>query len=109
MALGSADGVRSLFMWHALEETEHKSVVFDVYRAIGGDERLRIRVIRAITVGFVVTMLLNVAISLALDPAARDSAVCDRASVSSATRRSSLAGCAGVGGLQPARVPSRRP
>lgn len=33
--------MRSIWQWHALEETEHKSVVFDVYRERVGDERLR--------------------------------------------------------------------
>lgn len=28
--------VRDLFLWHALEESEHKAVAFDVYRAVGG-------------------------------------------------------------------------
>src|SRR5947209_18260144 len=36
------DAVRDLFLWHALEESEHKAVAFDVYRAVGGSERLRI-------------------------------------------------------------------
>ena len=35
------DAVRDLFVWHALEESEHKAVAFDVYRAVGGSERLR--------------------------------------------------------------------
>ena len=35
--------VRDLFLWHALEESEHKAVAFDVYRAVGGSERTRDR------------------------------------------------------------------
>ena len=31
--------VRNLFLWHALEECEHKAVAFDVYKAVGGSER----------------------------------------------------------------------
>jgi hypothetical protein len=30
-----------LFLWHAVEETEHKAVAFDVYKHIGGNEQLR--------------------------------------------------------------------
>jgi predicted metal-dependent hydrolase len=33
--------VRNILLWHALEETEHKAVAFDVYRTIGGSERVR--------------------------------------------------------------------
>jgi predicted metal-dependent hydrolase len=33
--------VRNILLWHALEETEHKAVAFDVYRSIGGSERVR--------------------------------------------------------------------
>ena len=29
-------GVRSLFVWHAIEEIEHKAVAFDVYVEVGG-------------------------------------------------------------------------
>ena len=33
---------RDLFLWHALEESEHKAVAFDVYKAVGGTERIRV-------------------------------------------------------------------
>jgi len=34
--------IRDLLVWHSLEESEHKAVAFDVYRAIGGSERKRV-------------------------------------------------------------------
>ena len=40
-ALFGHDEIRNLFLWHALEEAEHKAVAFDVYKAMGGGERLR--------------------------------------------------------------------
>ncbi len=32
---------RPMWLWHAVEETEHKAVAFDVYRAVGGGELRR--------------------------------------------------------------------
>ncbi|MEV6774146.1 metal-dependent hydrolase [Nocardia sp. NPDC051030] len=61
----------SLLNWHALEELEHKSVAFDVFRAVGGSERMRIGVMAAmysITLPFTYGSL---AVSLARDPVAR--------------------------------------
>jgi hypothetical protein len=52
---------------HALEESEHKAVAFDVYRHAGGTERVRRGVMKAITVGFLVGVGLAVVLSLALD------------------------------------------
>jgi predicted metal-dependent hydrolase len=61
------DEVRNLFVWHALEESEHKAVAFDVYRAVGGSERLRIWTMRAIMIGFIAGMTLQTTISVLAD------------------------------------------
>lgn len=44
--------VQEVFLWHALEELEHKAVAFDVYRAVGGSERLRIRSMKVLLFAF---------------------------------------------------------
>jgi predicted metal-dependent hydrolase len=44
---------RELWLWHALEETEHKAVAFDVYRAIGGTHAMRVRTMIPASVFFV--------------------------------------------------------
>jgi predicted metal-dependent hydrolase len=45
---GMHDSIRPLWLWHALEENEHKSVTFDVYRA-AGDGYLRRAAIMLLT------------------------------------------------------------
>jgi predicted metal-dependent hydrolase len=62
-------GVCYLFEWHALEESEHKAVAFDVYRAIGGTERMRILTMKLIRLGFAFVTVTGVLFSLAKDPA----------------------------------------
>ena len=64
--------VRELFMWHALEESEHKAVAFDVFQAVSGNESIRIGIMRATTVVFLIAVISGTAVSLALDPASRD-------------------------------------
>ncbi len=61
------DGVRNLFTWHTLEESEHKAVAFDVYKAVGGGERLRVWTMNFLRYGFVLGMLGQVVWSLAID------------------------------------------
>ncbi|MDQ2796643.1 MAG: metal-dependent hydrolase [Actinomycetota bacterium] len=68
-ALLGGNEVRSMLLWHALEESEHKTVAFDVYRAIGGGERRRINTMRVMTVMFLGSSVLNTILSLALDRA----------------------------------------
>jgi hypothetical protein len=59
--------VRSVLLWHALEESEHKAVAFDVYRAMGGTEKMRIRVMKTITVSFLFSSILNTIMSMLAD------------------------------------------
>lgn len=61
------DAVRHLFLWHALEESEHKAVAFDVYKAIGGSERLRVWTMVGLRYGFVAGTAVSMALSVARD------------------------------------------
>jgi predicted metal-dependent hydrolase len=56
--------VRNLFLWHALEESEHKAVAFDVYKAVGGSERMRVMTMNLLRFGFVIGMTVQVIVSL---------------------------------------------
>jgi predicted metal-dependent hydrolase len=62
--LFGAEAVRDLFVWHALEESEHKAVAFDVYKAVGGTERMRVWTMNFLRFGFVIGMAFQVAVSL---------------------------------------------
>ncbi len=65
------EGVRSLLLWHALEESEHKAVAFDVFRSVGGTERMRMWTMWLTHLTFVLETSIWTAISLSRDPVAR--------------------------------------
>jgi predicted metal-dependent hydrolase len=44
--------VLDILLWHALEESEHKAVAFDVYKAAGGSHRTRTIAMNMVTIGF---------------------------------------------------------
>lgn len=65
----SADEVRHLFLWHALEESEHKAVAFDVFQQVSGDNRLRTWIMHATTAGFLAAAIAGTVLSLLHDRA----------------------------------------
>jgi uncharacterized protein len=51
------EAMRRLWVWHALEETEHKAVAFDVYQEVYGDTRTRNTWLLISTLGLMSTVL----------------------------------------------------
>lgn len=49
---GMAPSMRQLWLWHAVEENEHKGVAFDVYQEQVGDYWIRVRAMALTTVMF---------------------------------------------------------
>ncbi len=49
---GMHPAVKPLWLWHAVEETEHKAVCFDVYQQVGGKYWMRVIVMARILIGF---------------------------------------------------------
>ncbi|MCV7192264.1 metal-dependent hydrolase [Mycolicibacterium brumae] len=67
--LGTTE-VRSMLLWHAIEESEHRAVAFDVYRAVGGSERRRIWTMHTVRLSFLLSVVVCTALSLVRDRAA---------------------------------------
>ncbi|WP_030174193.1 metal-dependent hydrolase [Spirillospora albida] len=61
--------VRNVLLWHALEESEHKAVAFDVYRAVGGTERMRRRTMVEASFGLLGLTIVATILSMLADPA----------------------------------------
>jgi len=58
--IGKADSaMQALWQWHAAEEMEHKSVAFDVYRAVGGTEKMRKTGMRQATIFLMLDILVG--------------------------------------------------
>jgi predicted metal-dependent hydrolase len=49
---GMHPAVRPLWIWHAIEETEHKAVAFDVYQQVGGGYWTRVLMMARMMIGF---------------------------------------------------------
>lgn len=54
---GAEPRLKTLWLWHSAEETEHCSTAFDVYRAMGGNEAWRRRWFRGVTLFFVTDVM----------------------------------------------------
>lgn len=70
-ALFADEQIRDLVVWHALEESEHRAVAFDVYRAIGGPEWLRTWPLRIAVWTTGLDVVSGVVTSMAFDPDGR--------------------------------------
>ncbi|WP_180177016.1 metal-dependent hydrolase [Acinetobacter sp. YH12039] len=46
------DDAVKLWVWHAIEEIEHRAVAFDVYQHVYGDDKIRRLIMRSVTTGF---------------------------------------------------------
>lgn len=54
---GAEPRLQTLWMWHAAEESEHRSTAFDLHHAAGGNHVWRLRTYRYVTVVFLADLL----------------------------------------------------
>ncbi len=53
---GAEPRLKTMWLWHCAEETEHRSTAFDIYKAAGGNELWRIGMFRAVTKDYFVNI-----------------------------------------------------
>lgn len=51
---GAEPRLQTLWLWHAAEESEHRSTAFDIYTALGGSHSIRVKVFHVVTAIFLV-------------------------------------------------------
>jgi predicted metal-dependent hydrolase len=54
---GAEPRLKTLWLWHSAEESEHRNTAFDIYQAISGNHAWRLRIFRYITVIFLTDVL----------------------------------------------------
>ncbi|HUR90757.1 MAG TPA: metal-dependent hydrolase [Ramlibacter sp.] len=66
--LGDTDErLKTLWLWHSAEESEHKSTAFDVYVALGGSHEWRVQWMRRVTWFFLTDTLRQTIVNLRCD------------------------------------------
>lgn len=56
---GSEERLKTMWLWHSAEESEHRCTAFDIYKALGGNEEWRIKLFHFVTVQFLSDVLLQ--------------------------------------------------
>ena len=54
---GAEPRLQTLWLWHSAEESEHRSTAFDIYQALQGSHRWRIRLLHYITITFLADVM----------------------------------------------------
>lgn len=54
---GAEPRLRTMWLWHASEESEHRSTAFDLYHALGGNHAWRVKWMRRVTFTFLTDVL----------------------------------------------------
>jgi len=66
---GADERLKTLWLWHSAEEAEHRAIAFEVYKAIGGNHRWRLRTYRYVTFTFLSDVLRQTVNNLQRDKA----------------------------------------